>query len=296
MLREQRLSLFDGGGGVFSEAMMTDTLHDSKIERLYLECVALNEDMGMYTESAGETIKKAFEKLKEFIRNIINKVKSTYVSVQIGSIDNIPNNVEIDEENLSKTRKFLRAVKKLLGQSFEKLAAAIKNHKVIAGVSVAFVLSFTALSIVKKKTNDEIKETNAAISERNKAKIDALNKRVVKESIEASKESLQELAHCEEYATKIEKMMNETSDERKKKIYRRAIRDNGQRAIELTHSIELGTRVRAEKGADVIAKDIEDLKNPVTYAEIIHKFLLHITKTLNAIISKIASVVKKKDK
>lgn len=272
---------------------MTDTLHDSKIERLYLECVALNEDMGMYTESAGETIKKAFEKLKEFIQNIINKFKSAFMHVDANDISD---NVEIDEENLSKTRKFLRAVKKLLGQSFEKLAAAIKNHKVIAGVSVAFVLGFTALTVVKTKTNNKINESNKEKVERNTARVMEVKKKVLGECINTYKDSIEEMNDCKKYASKLETLMSQTTDKRKKKVYQDSINDTNRRYEQLKNHVRNGSSIRLRRALkDSAENDFEYFDDPVTYAEIIHKFLMHITKTLNAIISKIAGVVKKKD-
>lgn len=128
MLKEQRLSLFNGGG-VFSETTSLIVSNDSNIENLYLECRICFENIDIYIESAGEVISNGITKLKAFIQSIIDKVKDFFNKFKNDEEAKVDPTVEVDEKEVSKVKKFFAAVKKVIAIPYNKLKDFLESTR-----------------------------------------------------------------------------------------------------------------------------------------------------------------------
>ena len=156
MLREQRLALINGG-----------VLEESTIEQLYYESMNAFDDVDFYTESVGDAVETAFEKLKNLINKIRESIRNFFTKFRKDAKNmEINPDVEVNQKELTKLQKFLKACKKVITMPFKKLGKMLKEHKkgaIVGAGIIAAISAFSIGAIVTKKKNDDIRKRNAAI-------------------------------------------------------------------------------------------------------------------------------------
>ena len=99
--------------------------------------------------------------------------------------------VEVNEKELTKLQKFLKACKKVIAMPFKKLGKMLKEHKkgVVAGAVITAITAFSIGAIVTKKKNDDIRKSNETIRQINTNRINEHNKNVIEPLKKQKKEA-----------------------------------------------------------------------------------------------------------
>ena len=116
-----------------------------------------SSDLDYYLESVGDTIKKIIQKIKEGCQNIIAKIYDLFTK---SKKDDINPNVDIDGKNISKLKKALNFVKKVITWPIKKWIKCFKEGSKFWTILLTSIAVTTAIDIVQSKKKYDVRERN----------------------------------------------------------------------------------------------------------------------------------------